>query len=157
MPPVKNVGEPCAREPHARFEVAAGGNQASRLRPCGPGASRRPYRGDVSKVEWADPELSFVFADGPLQGEWRGVGVAATIWSNFLATMNDYRAEIEALRDMEDGRVLVLVRGHGRGRTSGAAVDDRSANIFEVRGRKVVKLTIYAGRDRALADLGLEG
>jgi hypothetical protein len=32
MPTVKNVGEPCARKPHARFEVAAGGNQASRLR-----------------------------------------------------------------------------------------------------------------------------
>jgi hypothetical protein len=30
MPTVKNVGEPCAREPHARFEVAAGGNQTSR-------------------------------------------------------------------------------------------------------------------------------
>ena len=30
MPAVKNVGEPCAGEPHARFEVAAGGNQASR-------------------------------------------------------------------------------------------------------------------------------
>src|SRR5215218_1380514 len=25
MPTVKNVGEPCAGEPHARFEVAAGG------------------------------------------------------------------------------------------------------------------------------------
>jgi 2-polyprenyl-3-methyl-5-hydroxy-6-metoxy-1,4-benzoquinol methylase len=31
MPAVKNVGEPCAGEPHARFEVAVGGNQASRL------------------------------------------------------------------------------------------------------------------------------
>ncbi len=30
MPAVKDVGEPCAGEPHARFEVAAGGNQASR-------------------------------------------------------------------------------------------------------------------------------
>jgi hypothetical protein len=70
--------------------------------------------------------------------------------------MDDYRAEIEALRDMEDGRVLVLVRSHGRGGTSGAAVGDRSANIFEVRGGKVVKLTIYAERERALADLGLE-
>jgi putative transposase len=34
MPTVKNVGEPCAREPHARFEVAAGGNQASRAITC---------------------------------------------------------------------------------------------------------------------------
>ncbi len=30
MPTVKNVGEPCAGEPHARFDAAAGGNQASR-------------------------------------------------------------------------------------------------------------------------------
>jgi hypothetical protein len=27
MPPVKNVGEPCAGEPHARFDAAAGGNR----------------------------------------------------------------------------------------------------------------------------------
>ena len=40
-PPVNNVGEPCAGEPHARIDAAAGGNQ-----PVGtaaqPGASRRP-------------------------------------------------------------------------------------------------------------------
>jgi hypothetical protein len=30
MPAAKNVGEPCAGESHARFEVAAGGNRASR-------------------------------------------------------------------------------------------------------------------------------
>ena len=30
MPAVKNVGEPCAGESHARFEVAVGGNRASR-------------------------------------------------------------------------------------------------------------------------------
>ncbi len=34
MPAVKNVGEPCAGEPHARIEVAAGGNQASRASTC---------------------------------------------------------------------------------------------------------------------------
>src|SRR5215218_2755226 len=32
MPAVKNVGEPCAGEAHARFDAAAGGNQTSRLR-----------------------------------------------------------------------------------------------------------------------------
>jgi len=34
MPAVKNVGEPCAGEPHARIEVAAGGNQTSRASMC---------------------------------------------------------------------------------------------------------------------------
>jgi hypothetical protein len=41
---MKGVGEPCAGEPHARFDVAAGG----RRRPVGnvravAEASRRPY------------------------------------------------------------------------------------------------------------------
>jgi putative transposase len=43
MPAVKNVGEPCAGEPHARIEVAAGGNRTQSALPHGAGASRRPY------------------------------------------------------------------------------------------------------------------
>ena len=45
MPPVKNVGEPCAGEPHARFDAAAGGNQhqSGQHGRAAPGASRRPY------------------------------------------------------------------------------------------------------------------
>ncbi len=43
MPAVKNVGEPCAGEPHARIEVAAGGNLRQSALPHGAGASRRPY------------------------------------------------------------------------------------------------------------------
>jgi hypothetical protein len=42
MPTVKNVGEPCAGEPHARFEVAAGGNWHQSAMPHDAGASRRP-------------------------------------------------------------------------------------------------------------------
>jgi hypothetical protein len=43
---VKDVGEPCEGEPHARFDAAAGGDR--RLWPTGPpalGASRRPDHG----------------------------------------------------------------------------------------------------------------
>ena len=38
--PVNDVGEPCAREPHARFEAAAGGNpgQSGQHAPCGRGS-----------------------------------------------------------------------------------------------------------------------
>ena len=43
MPAVKNVGEPCAGEPHARIEVAAGGDLRQSAVPRGAGASRRPY------------------------------------------------------------------------------------------------------------------
>src|SRR5688500_18554923 len=42
MPPVKNVGEPCAGEPHARFDAAAGGNQASRQARAAPAPPADP-------------------------------------------------------------------------------------------------------------------
>jgi hypothetical protein len=45
MPTVKDVGEPGAGEPHARFDVAAGGiwHQSGLHMPHGAGTSRRPY------------------------------------------------------------------------------------------------------------------
>ena len=38
MPPVNDVGEPCAGKSHARFEVAGAGNGAARRGICGPRA-----------------------------------------------------------------------------------------------------------------------
>jgi hypothetical protein len=39
---VKNVGEPCAGEPHARFDAAAGGTQASRQARAAPAPPADP-------------------------------------------------------------------------------------------------------------------
>jgi hypothetical protein len=43
---VKNVGEPCAGEPHARFDAAAGGNQASRQARAAPAPPADPTATD---------------------------------------------------------------------------------------------------------------
>ncbi len=44
MPAVKDVGEPCAGEPHARFDGGREETNASRPRRTAPGASRLPDR-----------------------------------------------------------------------------------------------------------------
>jgi Group II intron, maturase-specific domain len=41
-PPVKSVREPCAGEPHARFDVGGGRKPGQSATPRDPGASRRP-------------------------------------------------------------------------------------------------------------------
>jgi ketosteroid isomerase-like protein len=80
----------------------------------------------------------------------------AEVWREWLGAWGRFKSEAEAFRELSDGRVLVLVRGHGRSKTSTVEVVDRSANVFDIRGGRVTRLTIFNSRDRALADLGLE-
>ena len=87
---------------------------------------------------------------------WTGTAAMAEVWRQWLGAWGRFKSEAEAFRELSDGSVVVLVRGHGRSKTSTLEVVDRSANVFDIRGGRVTRLTIYNLRDSALADLGLE-
>jgi ketosteroid isomerase-like protein len=115
-------------------------------------------RGDFSSVEWADPEIEYVIADGPSPGRWRGLAEMAEGWRDFLSVWEEYRAEADEYRELDGERVLVLLHVSARGKTSGLDLGQMAtpgANLFHVRGGRVTRLVIYFNRDRALADLGL--
>jgi ketosteroid isomerase-like protein len=115
-------------------------------------------RGDYGSVEWADPEIEWVIADGPAPGTWTGVAGMAEGWRDVLGAWESLRGEVEAYRELDADRVLVLFRYGGRGKTSGLElghVGAKSAQVFHVRDGKVTRLVTYWVRDRALADLGL--
>ena len=66
--------------------------------------------------------------------------------------------EPEDFRELDDGRILVLITIAGRGRASGLEVGEmrsEAANLIEVRDGKVTRLALYWSRDLALADAGL--
>jgi ketosteroid isomerase-like protein len=114
-------------------------------------------RGDYySSVEWAHPEIEFVVVDGPSPGGLTGVSAVEGNWRVFQETWEDYRVRADDYRELDDDRVLVLVRLSGRGKASGLEMRQVAANIFTLRAGKVVTLTMYWDRDHALADLGLE-
>jgi hypothetical protein len=87
-----------------------------------------------------------------------GIASLAEAWREFLETWEEWRVEAEDYRELDDERVLVLIRIRGRGKASGLEVDQISAqgaNLFHIRDRKVTRLTLYWNRERALADAGL--
>jgi ketosteroid isomerase-like protein len=111
-------------------------------------------RGDFSRVDWAHPEISFAVFD-PFEYESQGLGAMDSTWQDWLAAWDEYRVELEQLREVSEDCILSLVRASGRTGGSGATVQHQSANIFRVSNGRVIRLALYADRDRAFADLGL--
>jgi hypothetical protein len=78
----------------------------------------------------------------------------------WLSTWEEFRVCADEFREIDGERVLVLFHRTGRGKSSGLEVGQikvQGANLFHLSGGKVTRLVAYFDRDRALADLGLEG
>jgi ketosteroid isomerase-like protein len=112
-------------------------------------------RGSYSSVEWADPEIEFVIADGPEPGRSTGLTGLAPKLRDFQSAWQEYHSEALEYRELDDERVLVLTYASGRAKASGVQIGQMRANVFHVRGGKVTRLVAYWDRERALADLGL--
>jgi ketosteroid isomerase-like protein len=115
-------------------------------------------RGDYRSGEWADPEIEYVFADGPSPGTWWGRAEMAAAWRGWLSAWGDFRAEADDYQVLDDERVLVLNSFGGRGKTSGVGVGHlmtKGASLFYVRNGKVSKLVLFWDRAHAFADLDL--
>jgi ketosteroid isomerase-like protein len=116
-------------------------------------------RGDYSSTEWAHPEIEYVVADGPSPGRWTGVAGMTEGWLDMANAWEELRTVVDEYRQLDDERVLVLLRRSGRGKTSGlelGGIGSEGAAMFHVRDGKVTRLVVYFDRRRALADLGLQ-
>lgn len=115
-------------------------------------------RGELRSVDWADPEIEFVFADGPDPGSWRGHTGLADAFRDWLSAFAGFRIQADEFRELDDERVLVLTRAGGHGKASGLDVgqaEAKIAHVFHVQGERVTRLVVYFDRERAFADLGL--
>jgi hypothetical protein len=79
---------------------------------------------------------------------------------SWISAWSEFRVQADQYRELDSERVLVLSHAIARGKASGLELGQMqppSANLFHVVGGKVSRVVIYLDRDRAFADLGLEG
>jgi hypothetical protein len=68
------------------------------------------------------------------------------------------RSEAEEFWELDDDRVLVLIKLSGRGKMSGLELEQlgaQGATVYYISDSKVTKVVTYWNRERAFADLGL--
>jgi ketosteroid isomerase-like protein len=61
-----------------------------------------------------------------------------------------YRLEPEEVRDVDEERVLAIVREIARGRSSGLEVESRWGYLMTIRDGLVVRVEAYRDADRAV-------
>jgi hypothetical protein len=111
-------------------------------------------------ARWAHPDIEVVSLGGARPETWQGLDGLAQALAEWRDAWVDFHAEPEEFRELDAGRVLVLLRRSGRGRTSGVDLDglrSEGAAVFHFRGARVGRIVNYFDRSQALADLGLEG
>jgi ketosteroid isomerase-like protein len=72
----------------------------------------------------------------------------------WLSPWEDWRCEAQDYV-VQDEYVVALTRYRGRGKGSGAIVDEEGAHLWKMRDGKVVRLVVYADRAKALAEAGV--
>ena len=77
-----------------------------------------------------------------------------TLFATVNEGFSDVRYAPEELTDVRD-RVLVEVRRTGRGRASGAQVEERQFHVWDMVAGRAVRFRVYLDRNQALEAAGL--
>jgi hypothetical protein len=70
----------------------------------------------------------------------------------WLSGWDYWRAEAEEFLEIGD-YVVVLASYHGRGKGSGVEIEQLGAHVFKLREAQVVRLEIFASREKAIASV----
>ena len=108
------------------------------------------------KFDIYDPEMEWGWsAEFPEQeGVYRDPAERNKRLHDWLSPWEHWRAEAEEYIEHGD-YVIALCRYRGRGKGSGVEVDTRGAHVWKFRDGKVVRLEVFADRDRALESIGI--
>ena len=103
-----------------------------------------------------DPDVELVPARAVLEGsEYRGHDG----FRRFVADMDEdwdtFHPELDEVRELGDGRVLVLGHLQARGKASGMEVDSTAAWLCDVREGRITRVRFYTDERAALEAAGI--
>jgi ketosteroid isomerase-like protein len=114
-------------------------------------------RGDYATPEFFDPEIHYERIGETVPGDsgvWHGVEAMWRSALTYIREWEDLHNVPEQIVEVGE-RILVLDRQSGRGRRSGASMERPLAQIFTVRGGRIVRWESYWDREEALRRLDL--
>jgi ketosteroid isomerase-like protein len=102
------------------------------------------------------PELEHHSVFAAVEGEvYRGIEGQRKRWDNVTATWDDFRIEVAEIHDVDDERMLVVLRLTGEAKASGLPLDTRLAQVWTWCQGQVRRITTYTNPSDAREAVGL--
>jgi len=98
-------------------------------------------------VEWSMPHPG---------GQVKGRDQVVSFLRSFMGAWEEHVMELEQVRELEDGRVLVFFTERGRGRSSGVETVAHPAALWTLRDGRVLRFEAFGDRDEARRRAGLD-
>ena len=99
-----------------------------------------------------DPEVEFDVSIRPEGEVYRGPEGVAEAMRTWTGKWDDFRVEVEEIIDAGGDRVLLVDRQTGRGKGSGAPLDQQTFSVFTIRGGKIVRVVWLPTREQAFRE-----
>jgi len=95
-------------------------------------------------IELCHPEIEFFSLLAQLEASpYRGFAGIRRYFKDIDATWEEWRVDVERLLSAPDGRVVIVMSTHMRGRGSGLPFAERVANLWEFKDEKLWRATLY--------------
>jgi ketosteroid isomerase-like protein len=104
-------------------------------------------------VALCHPEIEFNSVLGISGRAYVGHDGIREYFDDVEAAWRDWTVEVERVTAAADGRVVIVMTMHARGKGSGASLSERTAHIWTLKDGKLLRNEPYP--KRALEDLGL--
>jgi ketosteroid isomerase-like protein len=102
-------------------------------------------------LELCHPEIEFFSLMAQLEAApYRGFAGIRRYFMDIDATWEEWRVEVEQLLPSADGRIVIVMSTHMRGRGSGLPFAQRVANVWEFKDEKLWRATLFLDPAEAL-------
>jgi ketosteroid isomerase-like protein len=98
-----------------------------------------------------------MFHGWPEQQVYEGLEETRRFIREWTEPFEDWKIEVEAIHDAGEEHVLVILRQHGRSKSSGLPVDMTLGQVYTIRDGRQTRMQMYSDPAEALAALGLDG
>jgi ketosteroid isomerase-like protein len=99
------------------------------------------------QIDWSMPHPG---------GQVKGREQVVAFLRSFIGAWEEHEMDVEEIRELDDGRVLVLFTERARGRWSGVETVVHPAALWTLRDGMVVRFEAFGDRDEARRRWGLE-